>query len=165
MAFGLPNTPEPSFGLCYLSELFTFKNGSALTKRDNEAGSTPLVTASSINNGVDSLVDLPPTFPANSMTIVGVGLVGTTFYQDRPFVATNNVFVMIPKFELTPLRGLFLSTILNCERYRYCYGRVLNNKQLSKVTIRLPLTSSGDVNWDWIDEYMEKLAKSIQPLP
>jgi hypothetical protein len=58
---------------------------------------------------------------------------------------------------MTPLVGLFLTTILNKERAKYSHGRKLTLERLQRLTIALPVDPLGQPDWQFMDLYMRRL--------
>ena len=84
---------------------------------------------------------------------------GFCSYQPLNFTASDHVEKLVPKFDLNVYRALFLTTIINMEQYRYSYGRKFNQDRIRETTIKLPF-KDGDVDWDWIEDYMKGLSYS-----
>lgn len=55
---------------------------------------------------------------------------------------------------LNESRGLFITTLLQKEKYRYCYGRAFIVQSILQTSIKLPTTASGEIAWQWIDDYI-----------
>ncbi|WP_300753159.1 N-6 DNA methylase [uncultured Brachyspira sp.] len=145
-----------------LTELFKIK-GSKTTPPDDipnlNNGIYPYVTTQASNNGVSGFYDFY-TEEGNVITIDSAVL-GYAAYQEFPFLASDHVEKLIPKFLLNPYIAMFLVTILNKEQYRYGYGRKASQKRLKKSHIKLPsiLNENNKYEPDW--EYMENYIKSL----
>ena len=85
----------------------------------------------------------------------GEGSVGYANYMDREFIATTDL-VMGYSGKLNKYNGLFITTILDRERPKYSFGRKWKT-HLRDTVIRLPQTSSGEPDW----EEMEQIIKSL----
>ncbi|MCE8158923.1 MAG: restriction endonuclease subunit S [Candidatus Moeniiplasma glomeromycotorum] len=80
---------------------------------------------------------------------------GSCFYQEKNFVASDHVEKIWPKNkELNGCNALFLTTILNFEKYKYSYGRKRNLENIRNERVLLP---SKQDEFDW--EFMEKMIK------
>lgn len=130
--------------------------GPKISEIKKTIGNTPYVSATAENNGIAYYGDFETTTKGNCLT---VGHLGDCFYQSQDF-AGSNVTVLIPKFELTKELGMFLSTLINTNKYKYCYGRVIGISRLKEETISLPVTEQGEPDWDLMKRYINSLPYS-----
>jgi hypothetical protein len=141
-------------------DLFELHRGRRILRRDVQPGSTPYIRATAFNNGINSRVDLPPDFPAGLITVSSNGSVAEAFYQDEPFIASDDIVVLIPKFHMTPAVALFLCSLIYAERYRFNYGRKWFTTRMSSSTLKLPVLESGSPDWQLAEDYMLSLPMS-----
>ena len=52
---------------------------------------------------------------------------------------------------------MFLATLINQEKYRYNYGRKRSQERLKKSFIKLPVTSEGVPDWQFMEDYIKSL--------
>jgi hypothetical protein len=142
-----------------LDELFEIKKGSRLTKRQQRPGPVPYLGASARNNSITSLIDATPQFPANTIAVPYNGSTGFATYQSRPFCAGDDIHVLIPRENLSPLVLLFLCTVIRREGFRYHYGYKWNLTRMVEDSVRLP-QQNGAPDWVLIDTYMKALPYS-----
>jgi len=146
------------------TELFEIHRGRYIPTLSKSLGSTPSVSSSALNNGVTRWIDVPPEWPAGTITVARNGSVGQAFYQPRPYFATDDVHILVPRgWECTPARGLFVSTLISAEKFRYSYGRKWSLEKMKRATLPLP-RSADHVDWSQIDSYMSTLQWSAQTL-
>lgn len=123
----------------------------------------PYICASKINNGFDYMVarDGNEEFISKGNCVVlvqiGAGGAGYATYQDADFIGMSGKTVACYTKFLNKERGLFLSTVLSQERFRYCYGRSWTGSRLRNTKVRLPVTSNSEIDWEWIDSYMHSI--------
>ena len=53
--------------------------------------------------------------------------------------------------------GLFITCLLRQERYRYSYGRAYKLDSIRNTELRLPVTSDGIPDWQWMENYIKSL--------
>jgi 16S rRNA G966 N2-methylase RsmD len=142
-----------------LGDLFEIKKGRRITKADMRPGDVPFISAIDHNNGLREYCAGPPMFSANSLTVVYNGNgVTETFYQPKPFCASDDVNVLEPKgFDLTPEIGCFLGAVIRQERYRFSYGRKWNKERMEISEIHLPATKAGIPDWKAMESYIQGL--------
>lgn len=126
-----------------------------------ESGTVALVSSGETNNGVVGYIDKKgdgkaEVFPPNRITI---DMFGNAFYQSEPFYAVSHgrVNILTPKFNLTKGIGLFISSLIRQEQYKYSYGRAVYRGVAEEMDIRLPTTQSGEPNWEWMENYIVSL--------
>lgn len=89
----------------------------------------------------------------------GKGSVGYCNYMDRDFIATANLKLGYCN-ELNRYNGLFISTILCKERFRYSFGRKWK-KFVNDTIIKLPAISNDDgtcvPDWQFMEDYIKSL--------
>lgn len=142
-----------------LTDLFTIVRGKGPSVREAEenAGDIPRISATSLNNGVVCYTSIKAEHEGNCLTIAADGEPGITFYQPKPFNA-QHVQVLIPKFELTKNRAMYLIPLIEANKFKHNYGYALSVERLEKFAILLP-EKSGDVDWEYIDKKVEELIK------
>jgi len=127
-------------------------------KHKDSKAEYPYVTTQASDNGVREFYDFYRN-EGNVLTIDSA-VVGYCAYQPLKFSASDHVEVLKPKgFELNVFRGLFLVTVINMEQYRYSYGRKFNQDRIRKTEIKLPF-KAGDVDWEYIENYIKALSYS-----
>lgn len=141
-----------------IDDLFYVKRGVGGYRENLEIGNTPLVSATSINNGVLDFVDVSPTFKAPCITVERVG--GNAFVQLIDFVTVpDDISVLVPKSNMT-LEGLLkISTQINLESWRFNYGRKLSAKRLKKMEIQWLIESTKNVTIGINDRFPKRSEK------
>jgi hypothetical protein len=139
-----------------LTDYFNVSAGIYYYPDEYEEGATPYISASNTDNGVSAYISLSPDFAGNCITTGKVGC--TAFYQPLPFCATSDVNIIRPKFDMHPLVGLFITQVINFnENYRWDYGRQCRVGDTKEIKLKLPATSSGEPDWQWMEDYIRSL--------
>jgi hypothetical protein len=157
LAFNFKNWKSVS-----LKDLFEVKGSKTTDKRtlDEEHSSErtyPYITTQAENNGARVFYDTF-TDEGNILTIDSA-VVGFCAYQPLNFSASDHVEKLVPNFEMNVYRGLFLTTIISLEQYRYSYGRKYNQDRIRDTEIKLPF-KDGKIDWNFIDDYVKGLPNS-----
>jgi hypothetical protein len=87
------------------------------------------VSRTARNNGVSARVKLVRgviPLPAGCLTVAGGGSVLETFVQPEPFYSGRDLYVLIPKEDLSLQQKLFACMCIKANKYRYNYGRQAN---------------------------------------
>lgn len=139
----------------FIGQLFDVVKGKRLTKSQMLPGNTRFIGASSVNNGCTSLIGNHDNIhPANTLTVCYNGSVGATFYQDEPFIASDDVNVLYPKFPLTRNIGLFLVPLIEFIGRQYSFVNKWVQEDMVNAPILLPVNSTGEPDWNYMDSFM-----------
>lgn len=145
-----------------------------LTKGDIKAdevdsGDIPLISSGEGNNGVVKYISKEgdgkaEMFPDNTITL---DMFCHANYQGIPYYAVGHgrVNILFPKFELNKYIGIFICTLINREVYRFSYGRAVYSTVAEKLKIKLPVTPSGEPDWQFMEDYIKSLpfSRNIEP--
>lgn len=163
-------------------EIFDIKHGFYNKKPDdNPQGDIPFIGATDSNNGITSHSDLETIENTtktgdgsnaplsekifeNCIAVTNNGSVGYAYYQEKPFTCTHDVNPLYLKgHEMNRYIALFLCTLIEKERFRWAYGRKWRPVRMPSSVIKLPVTSEGNPDW----QYMENFVKNtiIPQLP
>mgnify|MGYP003299500442 CR=1 FL=1 len=142
-------------------DVFEIKKGKRLTKADMVVGKIPYIGAIDSNNGVSSYIsNNEQLHSANTITVSYNGSIAEAYYQAKEFWATDDVNVLYPKFLMNAYSALFLTTIINKEKYRFNYGRKWDKELMESSKIKLPINEQGEPDWQWIEDYIKGLPYS-----
>ena len=157
-----PKLDVTKWGDYRIGELFNVKLSAGDIKFDEiDKGNIPLVSSGETDNGIIGYIDKKgdgkaKIFDGNQITI---DMFGNAHYQNNQFYAVSHgrVNILQPKFALTPHIGLFITTIINKERYKYSYGRAVYSNVSENMYIRLPQKAGGSPNWQFMEDYIKSL--------
>ncbi len=135
-----------------------------LDKESNVEERTILIGASQNHNGsnYEYVID-PPAYDGNYITVGNGGNTGCgqAFYQSVPFNAKSTVNLLRLKNKRTnAFNALFLVGLIRLERFRYNFGRGWGLESMANSKIRLPVTSDGEVDYDFMENYIKSLSYS-----
>lgn len=140
----------------HIGELFDVVKGTRLTKANMIPGDIRFIGSSAMNNGCTAMVgNTENMHPANTITVCYNGSVGETFYQDQPFLASDDVNVLYPKFNMTKEIALFIAPLIKSVSARYNYVDKWKQEDMIADVIKLPVDASGKPDWAYMDAYMQ----------
>ena len=143
-----------------LGDIFIEKvqRGTRLVKSRRIPGSIPLVTAGEANRGVaDWITHNKVLFPANSLTI---DMFGNVFYRDQPFFADDNILVFSNNKKYSKKVMLFMSVAFSkALKGKFDYAHQFRQKSLPSVVVKLPVTSAGAIDFDFMENYITAIEK------
>lgn len=129
---------------------------------DNNA-KNPVVTNSSLNNGISGYSSLEPTEKGNQITYSDTTTSEGIFYQKRPFIGYSHVQGLYPlKYhefwnEKTLLYIVTAFKKVACGRFNY--GNKFNRKIASGMPIFLPTTKNGKIDFHFMHTFINALMK------
>ena len=88
----------------------------------------------------------------------GAGSVGYATYQNKDFIGTVNLRLLYHE-ALTTETALFIVPVLDRERVKYSFGRKWGT-HLDDTVIKLPATSKGSPDWNFMENYIKSLPYS-----
>ncbi len=144
-----------------LEDIFEITGSKTTPKKEVQEsgiGKYPYITTSTMNNGVEGFYDYK-TDIGNILTIDSA-VKGFCSYQAEDFSASDHVEKLIPKFEMNTYTALFLQTLINMEQFRYSYGRKFNQIRIRNTKIKLPISSKGEPDWQFMEDYIKSLPYS-----
>ncbi|MDD2181435.1 MAG: N-6 DNA methylase [Bacilli bacterium] len=146
------------------NSLFNVTGSQSFTKteiKEYGEGKFPYVVTSSENNGIEGFYN-HFTENGNILTIDSA-TVGSCFYQEFNFSASDHVEKLIPCFkEFNKYSALFIVAVINLEQIRYGYGRKFAQKRIKTTKIKLP-SKNGMPDFEYMENYIKSLnySKSI----
>lgn len=160
-------------------EIFDIKHGFYNKKpEDNPNGDIPFIGATDSNNGVTSHSDIETIAATtktgdgsnspldekifeNCIAVTNNGSVGYAYYQEKRFTCTHDVNPLYLKgHKLNRYIALFLCTLIEKERFRWAYGRKWRPVRMPSSLIKLPVTPTGEPDWQFMEDYIKSLPYS-----
>lgn len=139
-----------------LAKIFKMERGVRLTKPDREKGNIPLITAGLENDGVAEYISNEDM--KRYRNAITIDMFGNCFYRGYTFCCDDNILALINE-NLNAYTGLFLSTIINFDKYKFAYGRQYRQKNYNQHKIKLPV-KNGRPDWQFMEDYIKSLPYS-----
>lgn len=149
----------PHWKYFIIGDYFDIFTGSDKPKEDDEnATLVNSIENQTTNNGTKGKIKFKgKKIFKNFISMVSIGEGGHAFYHKEAGAIFTRVKALCPKFDMNPFVGLFLVPILNLEKVRYSYGRVLDANRLKNTKIKLPANSTHNPNWQFMEDYVKSL--------
>ena len=144
-----------------IGELFDVVKGKRLTKAEMKPGNIRFIGSSASNNGCTAMID-KNQHSGNTITVCYNGSVGETFYQNQPFVASDDVNVLCPKFAMNQQIALFIAPLIKSASSRYDYIDKWKKETMEADKILLPVDQNGDPDWFYMEEYMKMVQEKTE---
>lgn len=141
-----------------IGDLFDIIKGKRLTKAQMKDGATNFIGSSSFNNGITAHIGNKENIHnGNLITVAYNGSVGETFYQESEFIASDDVNVLYPKFEMNSYIAKFFCPIIKTVGKSFAFIDKWKKEDMEATYISLPTTSTGEPDYDYMEKYMRKV--------
>lgn len=154
-----------------IGELFDIHPTRAYKRTNSELlvamGNVPVVANSAQNNGVVGFSDLPATENGGIITFSDTTDANAIFYQAQPFIGYAHVQGMYPKFQkISDFGMLFLVSAFQSQalRMNFDYANKFRRDIALNIEIYLPVTSDGQPDWAWMEQYMQQQMDKAEAL-
>ncbi len=142
-------------------KLFECKNTGNILARDviDGSGNIPYVTASGYNNGVVAHIDASNYEIIKGHCILVGGKTFTITYQKDDFVSndSHNFTIRVKDYDISDLDYLYLaSMIYTYFGQKYSWKDAVTKDKLLNESIPLPITSTGEPDWQYMEDYMKQ---------
>lgn len=145
-----------------IEDIFEIMTGASISQADFNSGDMPRVTASDKNNGIRLFTNKlkHKNFRENG-NFISYSFLGSAFYHEYDVSLDMKIHgLKIKGRNLNKYLGQFLVTCLRHTILTPSYGNQLSSKDLLIKKIILPVTNSGDPDWDFMEDYIRE--KSIK---
>jgi type I restriction-modification system DNA methylase subunit len=139
--------PTPTWKGFNVTDFFQLKRGNFHSIAALAEGSYPTISRVSTDNGLIGFYERPEKAVLWKSGTISVSTVtGDAFIQPVPFIATDNVVLLIPKKEYKGLRLTtlaFITVMINEVKWRYSYGRQCYKTKFATTNIMLPIKGNA----------------------
>jgi len=152
-----------------ISDIFhPIQKGERLVVIDRIDGEVPLLTASSVNNGISSFINYE-IFEAKKKIFknkITVDMFCNVFYQEFDYFSDDNIHTLLfknkeyEKYYVNKYVNLFFVTILKQLSKKYDYGRQVRLKRFEEEIISLPVTNKKEPDFEFMENYIKSLKYS-----
>ena len=134
------------------------QRGKRLTKANQTNGPKPYISSTSENNGVDAFIGNETGIRKfeDVLTLANSGSVGSTFYQQFEFVASDHV-TALKSDNADKYAYLFLSTVVKRLEEKYSFNREINDSRIKREKVILPADKEGNPNFQYMSDFVKKL--------
>ena len=139
----------------WLEDVVDIKSGKDIYARERIEGNTPYITATAQNNGIGYFVDnINNTLEEKAISVNRNGSVGYAFYHEYKALYGNDTRQLVPRHQSKYI-SLFLTNVITKQKEKYGYGYKMGTGRLKRQKILLPINGSVDLDFDYIEKYMQ----------
>lgn len=150
-----------------ITDIFLVKNTNCVLSRDitPDSGVYPYVTASSVNNGVSTYVNIDPLLLNKGNCILIGGKTLAFSYQENDFVSNDShnlaLYLIESKYRKENVY-LFLITVLKASLSEsYKWSDSISFRAIQKDTILLPSCADGTPDYNFMGKFIDNLTKHV----
>lgn len=146
----------------FIEELFEIQKGERLVEYERIDGKTPLITATSENNGVSSFISYDDfhNYKKIFQNKITVDMFCNVFFHKYKYFSDDNIHTLIPKYKSdNSYVSLFIVSILRKLKYKFNFGRQLRLSKINRECIKLP-NKNGQPDFDFMENFIKSLPYS-----
>lgn len=116
------------------------------------------VTRTSLNNGVECIVENSLNYVLNKGNCISLGAENTDFfYHENDYISGNKMY-MIKHEKMNKHSGLFLVKVFknSIKNSGFGYGQGLTGTRFKTRKILLPIDKQGEPNWKYMENYVKQ---------
>lgn len=143
-------------------DIFIIKRGESLYKQYMKRGDIPYISASAINNGISDYTIIANR-EANMISLAYDGSIGSTFYQNTPWFASEKIVSLkLKNHKLNRYIALFLCKTINHQKNKYNYAYKWSvGIRMNRGKILLPVNDSGEPDYLFMENYMRQIEEKL----
>lgn len=148
---------EKEWSIFRITDIFPeIQRGKRLKRADHISGSTPYVSSSAVNNGIDNFISNKREVRKfeDCLTLANSGSVGKTFYHNYVFVGSDHI-TTLKNESFSPYVYLFLAPIISRLKEKYNFNHEINDNRINKEVLLLPVSDAGEPDWNYMEEYVK----------
>lgn len=146
-----------------LEDIFTVSPGKRLETRNKISGNRPFIGATDNGNGVTGFVANDNV--SKDSNVLGVNYNGApciAFYHPYECIFTDDVKRLHLKNYIDNENTLlFFTEVFAKQRMKYNYGYKFKEKRMLRQKLMLPVTNSGEPDYDFMADYTKRMRKKL----
>lgn len=142
----------------WLEDIVDIKSGVILTKANQRDGNIPFIGSTNNCNGITNfIINRNDSLDNNVLGVNYNGSVVENFYHPYQAVFSDDVkrIHWKDKGKDNEYTYLFLKQAILKQKEKYAYGYKFNASRMNRQKILLPINDSGDLDFDYIEKYMQ----------
>ncbi len=165
-SFRLEDRKFLSFNVTGNDGLFEISKGERLNKLDRKNGLIPLLTSTSLNNGISQFIDKDFFIGEKKLfkNKITIDMLSNVFFHGYEYFSDDNIHTLILKDKYKKQESvfvnIFIAVLLQKLSIRYQYGRQVRLKRLTSETISLPVDNDNEPDWQFMENYIKSLPYS-----
>lgn len=157
----MKNSKEIKWSQFLLTDVFEIcstKSSIDRNKLNGTKGRIPYITRTDTNNGIDDFIGVQPLYKTDEGNVITIGLdTQTVFYQPTSFYTGQNIQVLRNP-NLNKYVALYIIPLIKKQMIKFNWGgNGATLGRLKKISLYLPIESSGKPNFQYMEDYMKNI--------
>ena len=149
------------WGLFYVSDVAEIASGIGIYDAERIEGKKPYIGASARNNGVIHFVsNVNSSMESGCVSVNSNGSIGYAFYHPYQALYSSDCKKLRVK-DKNRYISLFIATQITQQKEKYSYGYKLKEERLKRQIIQLPIDSSGQPDYKFMEDFMRDIERDI----
>lgn len=133
-------------------------SGRDIYAQERTEGNTPYITSGTSNNGIGYFVGNDNDSKArNAISVNRNGAVGEAFYHPYNALYGNDCRRVNIRAVQDAYTQLFIAKCISMQKEAFSYSRKLGTARLKRLHIMLPVTDSGEPDYDYMAQYTKNM--------
>lgn len=148
-----------------IGETLQVPTGASVAKKDLSEGDVPRITVTGINNGIFGYYKNNENNSNYRIyeNFISVSFLGTVFYHEKQASLDMKVHCLKPiNIELNKYIGEFLVSVILASLKNSSYADQISSTVLPYLTIKLPIASDENPDWNYMESYMRHIENLTQ---
>ncbi len=143
----------------YIGNIFDIFSGKRLESHNMENGITPFIGAVDSGNGITNYIsNVNESLDKNVLGVNYDGSIAEAFYHQYYCLFSDSVKRFHLKYHPdNKYVLLFMKTIILQQKPKYNYGYKFNGTRMKRQIIMLPITNTGEPDYEYMEQYMKNL--------
>lgn len=154
------------WGQFTIKNIFDIKRPNTRSQANYAEGDIPFVASGNFNNGVLKYLQPKESEKLDSGNCISVSPIdGSSFYQEKDFLGRGGAgssIILLYNSNLNKYNGCFIATIIRSVCKKYMYSDMANKDVIGSELISLPVTDSGNPDWEYMEQYMRAIEKQVR---
>ena len=146
-----------------ISRIFEMEKVTGFPIENYSEGITPYISTSGVNNGLIGFIQSDEKSISSGNCISVDPIKGNSFYHEYSFCGRGYSGASVNLLRnniLNKFIGLFCcSSIENTALFKASYGNLFNGERLKNGIILLPVITTGEIDYDFMESFIQKLEK------
>lgn len=155
----IPELDTKEWAPFHLEEIGDVTSGRDIYAAERIDGHTPYITSGGTNNGVGYFVgNENDTLDSGYIALNRNGAVGKAFYHPSKSLMGNDCRkVHLKKADGNLYVGQFIALCISMQSGCFSYSRKLGTARAKRMQIMLPITDSGEPDYDYMEQYVKNM--------
>jgi len=154
----MPSLKDKEWRAFLIGNIFDVKTGGLVDHKNLRNGKIPRISAKDQNNGIAGFyAPISASSYREFQNFISVSFLGSVFYHPYTASLDMKIHALKPKGnDLNKHTARFVAMLISKTVVKFSYGNQLSSTDLPKQKIILPITSDGEPDWIFMEDYIRQ---------